>query len=265
MHGSSGIRLYFRALALALISASQAMAAPVAGAAIVDDVQTTRELNVCTPASRKPFAYVAQDGSVRGVDVEMMQMLAGALNARVKFLQTPLDDIPQRLRAGDCDIGAGGIDVRVDRQTQVSYSTAYMVNGITPVSACARSSRYQTIQDLNRPGVRIVVLGRSLPEVYARVLLSKAQLRSVDGSAAAQTALAKGATDVYLTDSVNAVTLQKEERGLCAINPDQPVIYGEMAYMLPRGDLLTKEFVDQWLHMTKASGAFQQTLERWVK
>lgn len=39
--------------------------------------------------------------------------------------------------------------------------------------------------------------------------------------------------------------------GLCAVNPEKPLQYGEMAYPSPRGDVLTKEYVDQWLHLIK--------------
>jgi len=33
--------------------------------------------------------------------------------------------------------------------------------------------------------------------------------------------------------------------GLCAINPGQPLQYGEMGYLLPQGDIVFKAFVDQ--------------------
>jgi cyclohexadienyl dehydratase len=37
-----------------------------------------------------------------------------------------------------------------------------------------------------------------------------------------------------------------------------------MAYMLPRGDVVTKDYIDQWLHLTKATGEYQRIVARWL-
>ena len=34
---------------------------------------------------------------------------------------------------------------------------------------------------------------------------------------------------------------------------------------LPRGDVLTKEYVDQWLHLIKENGEYQRIVSRWLK
>ena len=37
-----------------------------------------------------------------------------------------------------------------------------------------------------------------------------------------------------------------------------------LAYLLPRGDVVTKEYVDQWLHLIKANGEYQRIVGRWL-
>jgi hypothetical protein len=37
-----------------------------------------------------------------------------------------------------------------------------------------------------------------------------------------------------------------------------------LPYILPRGDVLTKEYVDQRLHLSKASGEYQRIVGRWL-
>jgi ABC-type amino acid transport substrate-binding protein len=41
--------------------------------------------------------------------------------------------------------------------------------------------------------------------------------------------------------------------------------YGEMGYLLPKGDTVFKAFVDQWLHLAKASGEFGRIYDQFVK
>ena len=71
--------------------------------------------------------------------------------------------------------------------------------------------------------------------------------------------------DVFVTEAAEALTQQKLRPGLCAIHPDQPLQYGEMAWLLPRGDGAMKAFVDQWLHLAKATGDYQRTADKWLK
>ena len=71
--------------------------------------------------------------------------------------------------------------------------------------------------------------------------------------------------DVFVTEAAEALTQQKLKPGLCAINPDKPLQYGEMAWLLPRGDAPMKGFVDQWLHLAKATGEYQRTADKWLK
>jgi cyclohexadienyl dehydratase len=41
--------------------------------------------------------------------------------------------------------------------------------------------------------------------------------------------------------------------------------YGEIAYLLPRGDAVFKAWVDQWPHLAKAAGEYDRTLAAWLK
>ena len=74
----------------------------------------------------------------------------------------------------------------------------------------------------------------------------------------------KGNADVFVTESAETLVQQRLRPGLCGVNPDKPLQYGEMAYLLPRGDTVTKEYVDQLLHLIKANGEYQRIAGRWL-
>jgi cyclohexadienyl dehydratase len=40
--------------------------------------------------------------------------------------------------------------------------------------------------------------------------------------------------------------------------------YGEKAYLLPRDDTTWKGYVDQWLHLSKATGTYQTVVSHWL-
>jgi cyclohexadienyl dehydratase len=74
-----------------------------------------------------------------------------------------------------------------------------------------------------------------------------------------------GRADVMISESVEALVQQKMRPGLCAVNPTKPLQYGEMAYLLPRGDVVLKAWVDQWMHLAKANGDYDRIVETWLK
>ena len=50
---------------------------------------------------------------------------------------------------------------------------------------------------------------------------------------------------------------------LCAINPDRPLDFGELAYLLPR-DPVWKAYVDQWLHVMAETGERGRLTAKWI-
>ena len=78
-------------------------------------------------------------------------------------------------------------------------------------------------------------------------------------------ALAAGAADVMITDASETRLQEKLHPGaLCAIHPDQPFDFAEKAYWMAPDPAL-KDFVDQWLHIEKETGAFDALAAKWLR
>ncbi len=58
---------------------------------------------------------------------------------------------------------------------------------------------------------------------------------------------------------------QKLRPGLCAVNPEKPLQYGETGYMVPRGDTAMTAWINTWLHLAKASGEYDRIVDQWLK
>ena len=74
---------------------------------------------------------------------------------------------------------------------------------------------------------------------------------------------AAGGADLMITDAVETKLQQKLHPELCAIHPDQPFDFGELGYLLPR-DVVLKQFVDQWLHISVENGVWRGLLVRYL-
>jgi cyclohexadienyl dehydratase len=230
----------------------------------LDDVIRTGKLRVCTPGDYKPFSLAKPDGSYEGLDIDLMQSAAKALGVQLEFVKTAwpklMDDFVEK-----CDIAVGGISVSTDRAKRAGFSTAYMVNGKAPITRCENVSKFQTVADINKPSVTVITNPGGSNERFVRANLPLAKVIVFNDNVTIFDEILKGHADVMISESVETLTQQKARPGLCAVNPDRPLQYGEMAYLLPRGDIAMKQWIDTWLHLSKASGEYDRLLANWTK
>src|SRR5262245_5201777 len=230
----------------------------------LDDVMRTGKLRVCTPGDYKPFSLAKADGTYEGIDIDLMQSAAKALGVQVEMVKTSwpklMDDFVEK-----CDIGVGGISVSTDRAKRAGFSNAYMVNGKAPITKCENVSKLQTVADINKPTVTVITNPGGSNERFVRANLPQAKVVVFNDNVTIFDEILKGKADVMISESVETIVQQKLRPGLCAVNPDKPLQYGEMGYLLPRGDVAFASWVNTWLHLSKASGEFDRTVHGWLK
>ena len=230
----------------------------------LDDVLKSGKLRVCTPGDYKPFSLARTDGGYEGLDIDLIQSAAKALGVQVDMVKTSwpklMDDFVEK-----CDIGVGGISVSTDRAKRAGFSTAYMVNGKAPITKCENVKKYQTVADMNKSTVTVITNPGGSNERFVRAYLPEAKIVVYNDNVTIFDEILKGKADVMISESVETLVQQKLRPGLCAVNPDQPLQYGEMGYLLPRGDLPMKAWVDTWMHLAKASGEYGRIVEKWLK
>jgi cyclohexadienyl dehydratase len=230
----------------------------------LDTIQKAGALRVCTPGDYKPFSLAKPDATFEGLDVEIAQSMAKALGVEAKFVKTSwpklMDDFVEK-----CDLAVGGISVTLDRQKRAFFSEPYMVNGKAPITRCENVGKFQTIADIDKPGVTVIENPGGSNERFARANFKQAKIVIFDDNTKIFDEILSRRADVMISESVEAVVQQRLKPGLCAVNPTKPLQYGEMAYLLPRGDTVLKAWVDQWMHLAKANGEYDRIVEAWLK
>ncbi|MEZ2298881.1 transporter substrate-binding domain-containing protein [Variovorax sp. RCC_210] len=260
------------AAAAALSGCAMQPAAPMAPSAVplvagshLDAVQKAAVLRICTPGDYKPFSFQKTDGAFEGIDVDLMTGFSTSLGAKPEWIKTTWANLLPDLAAGKCDIAVGGVSVTTDRQKRAFFSAPYMVNGKTPIARCADVAKYQSVAAIDQPSVRVIFNPGGSNERFARANFKQARLTLHGENVTIFDEILANRADVFVTEAAEAITQQKLKPGLCAVNPDKPLQYGEMAWMLPRDDVAFKSYVDQWLHLQQAGGDFQRTMDRWLK
>ena len=254
---------------LSLLSISTAHAqsqggSPSTGSAL-DRIRDSGELRVCLTGDYKPFSFLRADGQFEGTDVDLAQSLATALKAKPRFVKTSWPTLLNDFTSGVCDVAMGGISVTLDRQMRAAFSTSTMVDGKAPIVRCADVGKYASLAQIDRPEVRAIVNPGGTNERFAKANLKQAQVRVYSDNVTIFDELVAGRADVMITDASETQMQHKLRPTLCPVPLAKPLQYSEKAYLLPRDDVAFKAFVDQWLHLAKATGEYDGVMDRWLK
>jgi cyclohexadienyl dehydratase len=224
----------------------------------LDAVIARGEVKVCSTGDYRPFTYLDQaTGRWEGIDVDMAGDLAQRLGVRLTLVKTTwaalLDDLGRT-----CDLAMGGISVTTDRAKRAYYSDAYLVDGKTPITRCENVARFQTVEQIDQPGVRVVVNPGGTNEQFVNARLNQATIvRHPDNNTIFDEIIA-GRADLMITDATETKWQSRQHPELCAVHPDQPFTFAEKAYLLPRGDAVLQEWVNQWLHLARNDATYDR-------
>nr|WP_322741612.1 transporter substrate-binding domain-containing protein [Glaciimonas soli] len=230
----------------------------------MDEIIKSGKLRVCMTGDYKPFTFYKADKSFEGIDVDLAQSLAKAIGVEAQFVKTGWPTLTKDFLE-KCDIAMGGVSVTFDRQKQVSFSTPHMVDGKSAIARCTDAAKFQSLAAIDQPGTRAIVNPGGTNERFAKTHFKHLQLIEHPDNVTIFDQIVAGKADVMVTDASETLWQAKLHPELCAINPDKPLQFAEKAFMLPRGDVPFKEFVDTWMRQLKATGEYQQISDRWLK
>ncbi len=261
--------LVLSALTIAVLIGLAVTSVPVRteepAASRLDAVLAAKVLRVGTTGDYRPFSYLnAETKTYEGIDIDMARSLAKALGVEVEFVQTAWPHLMDDLLAGKFDIAMGGISINFERQKKALFTIPVLVNGKAAAARCADVGKYQSLAAIDRAGVTVITNPGGTNERFDRANLKSATIAVYADNKTIWQQLLDDKANVMITDASETLLWQKEHPGICAIHPEHPFNFAEMAYLLPR-DQLWKDFADQWLHQAIESKEYQADFEHWTK
>jgi cyclohexadienyl dehydratase len=221
------------------------------------------ELKVCTTGDYPPYSHRDPDtGKYSGIDISLVEDLAQRLEVKTTYTQTTWKDFSADFLAG-CDIGVGGVTISLTRAEYAFFPQAHVQDGKTPITLCENVNKYDTIEKINQPGVRSISPNGASNQEFAEKFYPDGELILWEDNNTIFDEIIEGRADVMTTDASETKWAQKEHPELCAVHPDKPFNSTEKAFMLPLGDSIFQEYVDQWLTIAKRDGTYEAAIKPW--
>jgi cyclohexadienyl dehydratase len=167
-------------------------------------------------------------------------------------------------RQNKFDIAMGGITITFERQRVGLFSTPVLSSGKTPIAHCGDEAKYETLTQIDKPAVRVIVNPGGTNERFDRAHLQNTTIVLWKDNATIFDALAQGKADLMITDSVETKLQANLHPGvLCPVHANAPFDYSQLAYLMPR-DVVFVAYVNQWLNLLDLTGAHQAIIARWL-
>lgn len=267
-------RLIPLTLVLAAVLSGLAATGAQAGETL-DKMRQTGELRVGLTGDYRPFSMRDRKsdtgpetntgiGPFSGLDVDLARSLAGAMRLKLVIVPTSWPTLSDDLTAGRFDVGMGGISVTEARREIGLFSVPMMSDGKTPITRCENVDRFQTLDQIDREGTRVIVNPGGTNEKFARANIHKATIILHPENLTIFDEIIAGRADLMITDAIETRLQSKLHPELCAVHPDTPFDRSEKAYWMPKDPELKAE-VDHWLIRFKEIGALQRKIDEWVE
>ena len=223
-------------------------------------------LLVGTTGDYRPLSFREPDGTYWGFGIEVAQEIARRLGVRVAFVPTswPTLSADVQQEPPTFDLALGGITITEARQETMLMSEGYLRNVKTILCRKGEEGRFQSLEDLDKPEVRVMVNPGGLNEKFARENLPHATLLVHPQNEEIPSLIAQGVADVMITEITEAPYYVQTDARLSAPLQDKPFTHGEIGVLMRKGQEDLLQFINTVLRQMKADGTLQQLHERYM-
>lgn len=215
--------------------------APSACQAPVPEVEP---LVVASDLDNLPFAEVAPDGTPRGRDVEMMQVVAARLGRPLTWRRQAFDSLLPSVAAGEVDLVCATLGITPERRQLVRFSRPYY---LTELAVVVRAGPGEPKGFTDLAGRRVGASPGTTSERALKLRLPEAlpELGSSKNTPLAERLLS-GELDAYVLDGPNADALVENSTGRLVRLPEALETESYALALPPDADELTRQ-IDQIL------------------
>ena len=259
-------------VALLAIASTTALAAcsdkedTLAGRPTVERIEQRGTLLVGTTGDYRPLSFrEPETGLYWGFAIELAEAMAKRMGVAVEFVPTSWPTLTADVQAEPqlFDMAMGGITITEARCATMLMSEGYLANGKTILCRTEDTVRFRSLQDIDRPEVRVMVNPGGLNEQFAHQHLTHATLIVHSNNEEIPSLIAEGGADVMITEITEAPYYVQTDPRLTAPLLDAPFTHGEIGVLMRQGqdDLLA--LINSLIRQMKSDGTLRQLTEKY--
>ena len=218
-----------------------------------------------TTGDYRPLSFYEPDGTYWGFGIEVAKEIANRLGVNIEFKKTSWPTLTADVLAEPqlFDFAIGGITITDTRCETMQMSEGYLANGKTILCRAEDSERYQSLEDIDKPEVRVMVNPGGLNEKFANENLTHATIIVHQKNEEIPTLVAEGEADVMITEITEAPYYVQTDTRLAAPLLNEPFNHGEIGVLMRKGQEDLMELVNDVIRRMKSDGSLRLLHEKY--
>jgi cyclohexadienyl dehydratase len=180
------------------------------------DEPAPETLRIGTSGDYPPFSLASGDG-YEGFDIALARAYAAERALEIEWVRFAWPQLVESLEAGRFDVAMSGVTVRPERTAAGRYTVATVEAGA--VALVADRERFDSLDDLDRPRVRIGVNRGGHLERVARARFPRATLIAIPDNRAVRSAFVERRVDAVVTETHEAAIWEEDAGGALRLGP----------------------------------------------
>ena len=171
------------------------IAAAADGSPVLSRIVKNGELRVGMSGNQPPFTVKSKAGKLIGFEVDVANMLAGAMNVELKLVEIEFSKLLPALQSGEVDVVMSGMTMTPERNLQVAFVGPYIVSGKSILTTSKTLAAIEAAQEINQENLKLTALRGSTSQKFVEKAMPKAQLITVPDYDKAVQAVLEGRAD----------------------------------------------------------------------
>lgn len=236
----------------------------------IDPASSRGTLRYAHDSTISPMAYVGDDGSSLGYEVELAALFAQKLGMKLELIPTNFSSLINMLQSGKADLASGAMSITDERRQSVDFPVSHYIGGIVLVVQRQDLSAAATVQpEFDSPSALSAVKAKmgvrtgSIQDAYTKQYLPETSILYFDDISDMIAALNTKKIDGFMTTTPRVPFILKENSNLSAFELQGPV--DDVAFMVAR-TAFGKQLLDQlntYITSSRQSGLFDDIYDAW--
>ena len=218
-----------------------------------------------TTGDYRPLSFCETDGSYWGFGIEVANEIASRLGVNIAFVPTSWPTLKADVLAEPqkFDLAIGGITITDTRRETMLMSDGYLANGKTILCRASDTGRYQSLADIDKTEVTVMVNPGGLNEKFANENLTHATIVVHQKNEEISVLIAEGKADVMITEITEAPYYVQTDVRLAAPLLNKPFTHGEIGVLMQKGQEDLLQMVNNVIRQIKSDGSLQKLHEKY--
>ena len=233
----------------------------------LEDIVARGTIRIGTTGDYIPMSYLnPQTGAYEGIDAELSKLIADSLGVKIEYVPTSWPTLTADTLAGKFDIALCGISRNYARAKTMAMSDAYGEGAFGKTILCRKSDakKYQSLADIDKPEVRVMINPGGTNEKFAHANLKKAKLIVHQENADIPRQVAEGNADIMITETVEAARYIELNDKLAAPLMKAPFTRHSCGILMQKGDQEFLNYINFVLAELKMDGTLAKLEKKYL-